>query len=177
MVRLAATEDEIRYGEIAQRPPGVRLIVLQGEMILVIKEFRHEYGAWDYRLPGGKVYDDLATWKRAAEQGAIPAGVLEGARRELQEECGLEFLSGDEVFVSRAGATVFWDLHYVRCMEHSGAIPSRAGVDGEEIYPTWIRLDEMLSFCMAGLIKEDRTVAVLLRLFADVSIKAQFLGS
>jgi hypothetical protein len=37
--------------EIARRSPGVRLIILKDESILLTKERRHEYNGYDYRLP------------------------------------------------------------------------------------------------------------------------------
>ena len=45
--------------EIARRSPGVRLIICDGDKILITKEFRREVNVEDYRLPGGKVFDTL----------------------------------------------------------------------------------------------------------------------
>lgn len=50
-----------RVFEVARRAPGVRVIIANKakEQILLTKEFRQELSDWDYRLPGGKVYDTL----------------------------------------------------------------------------------------------------------------------
>ncbi|MEI6117757.1 MAG: hypothetical protein WCP92_00380 [bacterium] len=45
--------------EIAKRSPGVRLIICDGDKILITNEFRKEVNTDDYRLPGGKVFDTL----------------------------------------------------------------------------------------------------------------------
>jgi hypothetical protein len=51
--------------ETAVRAPGTRLLVEYEKLgefgLLMIRELRHdrEGSVWDYRLPGGKVYDTL----------------------------------------------------------------------------------------------------------------------
>ncbi len=51
--------------EIARRSPGVRMLVVRDGRILLVKEFRTEHDGFDYRLPGGKVFDSLRDYKRA----------------------------------------------------------------------------------------------------------------
>lgn len=50
-----------RVFEVARRAPGVRVIVhdAKEQKVLLTREFRRELDAWDYRLPGGKVFDTL----------------------------------------------------------------------------------------------------------------------
>jgi hypothetical protein len=45
--------------EHAVRPPGLRLVLKKDGRIVLTKEYRSEYNAFDYRLPGGKVFDSL----------------------------------------------------------------------------------------------------------------------
>lgn len=46
--------------EKVRRSPGVRLIMKDGQgNILLTREFRRELSKFDYRLPGGKVFDSL----------------------------------------------------------------------------------------------------------------------
>src|ERR1035437_4570891 len=46
--------------EKVRRSPGVRLIIGDGQdNILLTREFRRELSRFDYRLPGGKVFDSL----------------------------------------------------------------------------------------------------------------------
>ncbi len=42
--------------ETAVRSPGVRLIIVKDNQMLITKEFRGELDDYDYRLPGGKVF-------------------------------------------------------------------------------------------------------------------------
>ena len=51
--------------EIARRSPGIRLLIVDKNKILLAKEFRHEQKEWDYRLPGGKVFDTLGEYNTA----------------------------------------------------------------------------------------------------------------
>jgi hypothetical protein len=47
-----------RVFEQFRRPPGTRLVIVsQDNSILITKEYRHETGGIDLRLPGGKVCD------------------------------------------------------------------------------------------------------------------------
>jgi len=45
--------------ETARRAPGVRLIIVRDGQMLITREFRNELDDYDYRLPGGKVFDTL----------------------------------------------------------------------------------------------------------------------
>ena len=49
--------------ETARRAPGVRLIFERDGKILLSREYRRETASYDYRLPGGKVFDTLAEFK------------------------------------------------------------------------------------------------------------------
>lgn len=58
------TGDTEKLFEFARRSPGTRLIVRSGDKVLLTKEYRTETGNWDYRLPGGKVFDTLEEYNR-----------------------------------------------------------------------------------------------------------------
>lgn len=46
--------------KLVRRPPGVRAIIInENNQILLSKEFRYELNTFDYRLPGGKVFDSI----------------------------------------------------------------------------------------------------------------------
>jgi 8-oxo-dGTP pyrophosphatase MutT (NUDIX family) len=79
--------DTERIWEIARRSPGVRLILRDGDKILLTKEYRKELDAVDYRLPGGKVFDTLEEYN--AYKQDIEKYALRAARRECEEETGL----------------------------------------------------------------------------------------
>jgi 8-oxo-dGTP pyrophosphatase MutT (NUDIX family) len=62
----------------------VRLIITDGDKILLTKEFRRELNQEDYRLPGGKVFDTLKEYN--AYRQNIEPSCLVAAKRECEEE-------------------------------------------------------------------------------------------
>src|SRR5437763_708903 len=56
--------------EKVRRSPGVRLIIRDGQgNILLTREFRRELSKFDYRLPGGKVFDSLIEFDEFKRSG------------------------------------------------------------------------------------------------------------
>lgn len=74
-----------RFFEIARRAPGVRLIITdkEQEKLLLTREFRQELQDWDYRLPGGKVFDTLEEYSKFRDSGGDM--VLELAKRRRKK--------------------------------------------------------------------------------------------
>jgi 8-oxo-dGTP pyrophosphatase MutT (NUDIX family) len=70
--------------EIARRSPGVRLIICDKDKILLSKEFRKELKGYDYRLPGGKVFDTLKEYNKNKKN--IKKYTLVAAKNECEEE-------------------------------------------------------------------------------------------
>lgn len=149
--------------EFVRRPPGVRAIVTEGKNILLVREYRYELENWDYRLPGGKVFDTLKSYKLALRSKSVLQSTYDAIKRELLEEVGL-VISDPKLYVStRAGATVEWDLYYFEIKTH---YLSKAGQQlevNEHIYPEWRPIHEVKKMCIEGKIHEDRTVGVLLK--------------
>lgn len=152
--------------ERARRAPGVRLIIPSHDhsSFLITKEHRTEVGGDDYRLPGGKVFDTLEEYRTARERGVdMQTAATEAAKRELLEETGMTATSYTLLTTSHAGATVEWDLYYFLV---GGAKKTESGQEleaGEEIEVLWLPKDEVRSLCMHGNMREDRSVAALLR--------------
>ncbi len=158
--------DTIIEFETARRSPGVRLIIRKENKILLTKEFRTELNGYDYRLPGGKVFDRLSDYRKALQN---KTSLLDHAQRaaikECREETGLIAENITHVHTSQAGATVVWDLYYFvidRFQEHT---TGQALEHGEVIYPEWKTIDEVKALCVNNQISEDRSVGVLLKLF------------
>ncbi|MCF7831416.1 MAG: hypothetical protein K9M36_00835 [Candidatus Pacebacteria bacterium] len=103
--------------EAAVRAPGVRLIIETEKdgrkALLMTREIRREANGFDFRLPGGKVFDSLGELDQHRESGNSIEPLAEiAAKKEGKEEAGI---SGGEFIpmeVSKAGASVEWDLHY-----------------------------------------------------------------
>ncbi len=103
--------------EAAVRAPGVRLIIEvdkeNKKSLLMTREIRREVGGYDYRLPGGKVFDTLAQLDEHRTSGAdiLPLAIV-AAQREGKEEAGIDGGTYTLLEVSKAGASVEWDLFY-----------------------------------------------------------------
>ena len=74
--------------ERARRSPGTRLLIISpNHNILLTREYRDEIGRWDYRLPGGKVFDSLEEYSEAVRNGVdLLDKSKQAARKEAQEE-------------------------------------------------------------------------------------------
>ncbi len=151
-----------RIFEFAIRSPGTRLIIVEGEKILITKEFRHEVGGYDYRLPGGKVYDTLDEYNNALENSInIDESAKKAAIREAYEEAGIEVKDIKFVYKSICGATVVWDLFYFLVKDFNKV--EQHLEDGEDIQVEFIDKEKVKEMCLSGQINEDRSALVLLR--------------
>jgi 8-oxo-dGTP pyrophosphatase MutT (NUDIX family) len=157
--------------ERAVRPPGVRLILHDTEgRILITEEFRSSLGRKDFRLPGGKVFDELDPYLAVRDEAAaLEAAVLKAARLEAKQETGVDHIDDLRIFArSDAGASVEWDLFYL-----IGAIAARSEQELEAdeavhgIAVHFFAPDEVRQMILDGRISEDRTAAVLSRYLAS----------
>lgn len=167
---IIAVEQEVKqFGsktvtfEKALRAPGVRLIVPLDNKLLLTREFRHELNRHDYRLAGGKVMNSVEDYlllrgnnevlKQKAELAAIS---------EAREELGIEVNELELQYISRAGATIEWDLYYflVKQFEDLGEQNLETG---EEIERIWLQKDEVKQMCLDSRIDEERSAIALLR--------------
>lgn len=103
--------------EAAVRSPGVRTMIecdVDGSKgLLMTRELRREAGGWDYRLPGGKVFDTLNELNAyQSENKDVAEKALQAAMRENREEAGVVGGVYEYVETSKAGASVEWDLYY-----------------------------------------------------------------
>jgi 8-oxo-dGTP pyrophosphatase MutT (NUDIX family) len=148
--------------EWVRRPPGTRLIIDDGDKILLTEEYRHEIEGSDYRLPGGKVFDSLEAYNSFLENDdEILPYAEEAAAAEAEEEAGIR---PDEVRLykrNHSGATVEWDLYYF-VVEDFDEVEQDLEM-GEEIDFEWRSHDRVKEMCLEGGMKEDRSVAVLLQ--------------
>ena len=108
----------IRYEAVA-RSPGVRLIIETEKdgvkALLMLREFRQEVDGYDFRLPGGKIFDSLKELDehRGSKEG-IANAAQKAAEKEGLEEAGITQGEYTPLDISRAGATIDWDLHYFK---------------------------------------------------------------
>lgn len=156
-----------RVLEVARRAPGVRLILadLTLRQVLLTKEFRHELSGFDYRLPGGKVFDTLAEFEKFRETGAdiVPVAAKKAAA-EAHEEAGVE---ADDIKLfkkSTLGATVEWDLYVFETTDwqyHESGQQLETGeqVEGVAVYD-FAEVEQMI---LRGDMAEERIALILLQ--------------
>ena len=161
------TQPDGRIFEVARRAPGVRLIIpnFNDSKILLSREFRQELNSWDYRLPGGKVFDSLDEYEQYRKTGArIVDAVLAKGRAEGCEEVGLEL---DELTLYRKstlGATVEWDLFVLVAGAYHDSESGQQLEVGEQIEAdNWVSFSEAEQMIIEGKMKEERIALVLLQ--------------
>lgn len=147
--------------EIARRSPGVRALIVSENKILLSREYRTETKNYDYRLPGGKVFDTLAEYS-ACDKTQMLKYAKAAVVKEVAEEVGLTVKNPKLIKVSHAGATIEWNLYYFLISNFSKRKGGQALEEGEDITSAWYSLNEVKEMCLSGQIQEDRSVAVLL---------------
>lgn len=166
IIEVAQKEVEVngkkKIFEFARRSPGVRLIIPKGDTVLLTKEFRSELNGYDYRLPGGKVYDSLDEYNISLISGIdINEAAKIAAIKEAREETGLEVHDLFLFHKSICGATIIWDLFYFvvkNFMEGQQELE-----EGEDITFEFLEKEKVKMMCLDGSISEERSALVLLR--------------
>ena len=167
---LVAPDKEAAF-EVARRSPGVRLIVLSpnGTKVLLSKEYRKEVDGYDYRLPGGKVFDKLDEYNAALTSGAdIAEAAAAKAKAEGREEVGLDIHAVEPVAVSKLGATMEWDLHYFKVTDYQDHPDGQALEAGEDISREWVTIAAAQEMALGGQMSEERSALILLRTLGDL---------
>lgn len=161
------TKPDGRVFELARRAPGVRLIVADrpNQKLLLTREFRSELNDWDYRLPGGKVFDTLDEYDTFRESGADILRAAESkAVGEGAEEAGL-VITGLKLFKkSTLGATVEWDLFVFEVTEYRASPDGQRLERGEQIEAgSWFTYDQARKMILDGKMQEERIALILLQ--------------
>ena len=150
-----------RTFEKARRSPGVRALIVSDGKILLSKEFRQEINGYDFRLPGGKVFDALEDFKLHINENLVQYAT-DAVVKEVKEEVGLLAKNPTLLKVSKAGATVEWDLYYFLIKEFKKNEKGQELEEGEDITFDWFNFEDVKQLCIEQKIQEDRSVGVLL---------------
>ena len=147
--------------ELARRAPWVRMIFEHQDRFLLTREYRGEHDGYDYRLPGGKVFETIEEYR--SFDGDILDAARDAALIESKEECGiivtrehLELLK-----VSHCGATMEWDLYYFIVRDFELTHEQDLG-EGESITYDWYTRDSIIELIQKWEMSEDRSIGVLL---------------
>lgn len=150
--------------EIAIRSPGVRLIIVNKDKMLVTKEFRQELNTFDYRLPGGKVFDKFTEFEAHEKEDLLPYAI-KAAKKESKEETGIKIKHLQHFATAKSGATVVWDLLYFIVDDFEDTNEGQNLEHGEHIAVTWKTFEEVKELCKSGKMSEDRSVGILFKFF------------
>lgn len=163
-----------RVFEVARRAPGVRLIIASKteRKILLTKEFRRELDTWDYRLPGGKVFDSLDEYEAFRNSGG---DILEAAEhksvQEGAEEAGIDIHAVKFFEKSTLGATVEWDLFVFEVAEWQARKDGQQLEAGEVIESDdWVTYGDARTMILNGAMQEHRIALILLKWLTNQEI-------
>lgn len=152
--------------EVARRSPGTRLLIVENDQIWLTREYRQELNDYDLRLPGGKVFDTLDEYNAFLKTGQdilVPAA--ERAITEAREEVGVVTSTATHIHTSPSSATIEWDLMYFLIDDF--ALDEQQLEAGETIAVQKMSFDQAWEAALSGTMREDRSVAVLLRFLRD----------
>lgn len=153
--------------EIARRAPGVRIIVPNKveKKLLLTKEFRRELDDWDYRLPGGKVFDTLDEFEAFRTSGGnmLDAAMSKG-KGEGAEEAGVDISDLVHFKTSVLGATVEWDLWVFEATDWQRREEGQKLEHGEIVETdNWFSYEEVKHMILEGKMQEERIALILLQ--------------
>lgn len=160
--------DKIKLFERAKRAPWVRLIILNTKenKILLSKEYRTELGNFDYRLPGGKVFD-TPEQREEADYSKIEKYAEKAAIFECREETGLIPNTAELFGISKAGATVEWTLYYFIIKDFTINKNGQELETGEVITTHWYSMSQLIELCKNGSIQEDRSLGMIFKFLLE----------
>lgn len=157
--------DKEKVFEFARRSPGTRMIVVnEHNEILITKEWRSELNDYDYRLPGGKVFDTLEEYTTSLQhQDDILQHAIQWVTKEAQEECWIAITNPELFAISKCGATVVWDLYYFVVtnfteLEHNELEEGEHIVGRERMTSSAVKI-----LCLSDQFSEERSALILLK--------------
>lgn len=146
--------DKVVEFERARRSPGTRLLIVKNKEVLLTKEYRHELNDYDYRLPGGKVFDKLKDYSAFLD-----------TKKECLEEAGILAKDLKLIKVSKAGSTIEWDLYYFLVEDFE---QKEQNLElGEDIKPEWFSFQKAKMLCLKDKVNEDRSLGILLKYLCE----------
>jgi ADP-ribose pyrophosphatase YjhB (NUDIX family) len=163
------TQPDGRVFEVARRAPGVRLIIsdTDTQKLLLTKEFRHELNDWDYRLPGGKVFNTLDDYEAFRKSGKEIMKAAEAqAKNEALEEAGVTINELKFVRKSALGATVEWDLYVFEATKwelHKDGQHLKEDEPQDIVSVDFYDYSEVKRMILSGQIQEERIALILLQ--------------
>lgn len=163
---VQTTQPDGRVFEKARRAPGVRIIIANkaNKKVLLTKEFRRELNDWDYRLPGGKVFDTLDEFEQHRASGDdIGAAAKRKAIAEAKEEAGVVASDMKQFTISTLGATVEWDLFVFEAVDWVETNEQELELGEEVETGNWFEFKQAEKMVLEGKMQEHRVALILLQ--------------
>ncbi|MFT4250800.1 MAG: NUDIX hydrolase [Candidatus Woesearchaeota archaeon] len=154
-------EKEIEF-ERAVRSPGVRAIIDDNNKILLSKEYREELGKYDYRLPGGKVFDKLEEYLKYREED-LTEHAKQAIIRECKEELAITIHEPTLFTQTQKKTSIEYWVYFFVTKKYSGEPTEQNTHEGEHIIPEWVPYEEVKKWCLDGTIGEEFSALMLLR--------------
>ena len=158
-----------RVFEVARRAPGARVIIADrpNKKVLLTREFRHELKGFDFRLPGGKVFDTLTEYEAFRKSGRdIAAAAADRAKAEAAEEAGMAVDDVKLFKKSTLGSTVEWDLYVfeaTKWREHQDGQQLNGGEEVDGLTVDWYDFGRVEQMILQGDMQEERIALILLQ--------------
>jgi len=157
----------IKQFQYVERSPGTRVLVTDGSRILLTKEWREEINGWDYRLPGGKIFETVKEYKEDRSFHQDFGNVAKkAAMKEIFEETGVLLSEKNISFasLSKCGSLIKWDLYYfIANLPPASNLNRRVTDESEMIQPIWFSFADVKSLCLNGAINEERSALFILK--------------
>lgn len=158
--------------ELVRRPPGVRAIIEKDGKLMLNREYRYELKDWDYRLPGGKVFDSLEEFQTALESDTVEESAYGKLAEEVLEEADIKVEDFRLFAVSQCGLTVEWDLYYF-IVDKFQVLPSfyseeKQKSEFEYIEHVWLTFEQVKQLVFQGKMQEDRSISMLFKYMMEM---------
>lgn len=166
LVSQEVTIDQVtKRFEFARRAPWVRMIIPHQDWswrVLLSREYRPSLERYDYRLPGGKVFDSLSEFHQYMhDPQAMRYHTEQAVVREAKEEVWISILQMNQLALSQCGATVIWDLYYFEVTNYESG--EQEHEEWEDISYDFYDIETVKQRCLDGTIDEERSAIHLLR--------------
>lgn len=135
--------------EIIHHPGGAAIAAIDAsQRVCLLRQYRHAAGGWIWELPAGKL-----------EPGEPPAAT---ARRELQEETGIDAITWDSLGAYVSSPGVFTEtVHLFMARELRSVKMEHEAAELIEVH--WIPIAEACQRALSGELVDGKTVVGVLR--------------